>query len=280
MKKPVFNEKSDKLTPHMGLIMRILLEKYSSKVTNVDIANEIVNEIATSANGVADTSVSSIEIYVSNFRKLLKYSSSQNLSNISACGFSLMFYFILKEKTFSEFNYALGLLQIYLQKKHPVVHEHSEDIQIENPQDVFDFFNQIKSEDLASEGLNLFAEALENEISKICKYTDDDTKTYIYNYTKKERDTDAIKKIKIQRGEECQICRKYVLMSDGSKYVEAAHITPKSDNGVEKPSNILILCPNHHKEFDLGKRVILERNDSFIRFKLNEIEYKLDLSFK
>lgn len=278
MKKPVFIEKSDKLTPHLGLIMRIILEKYSSKVTNIDIANEIVNEIATSANGVADTSVSSIEVYVSNFRKLVQYSYSDNLTSISAQGFSLLFYFILKERTFSEFTYALGLLHKYLQKKHHVVNEHAEDIRIDNPQDVYDFFNQIKSEDLALEGLNFFAEALEPEIPKICKYTDDDTKTYIYNYTKKERDTDAIKKIKIQRGEECQICRKYVLMSDGSKYVEAAHITPKNENGVEKPFNILILCPNHHKEFDLGKREIIERNESFIRFKLNEIEYKLDLN--
>ena len=45
---------------------------------------------------------------------------------------------------------------------------------------------------------------------------------------------------------------------DGSFYIEAAHIKPKSQQGTETPDNILILCPNHHKEFDLGKREIIE----------------------
>lgn len=59
---------------------------------------------------------------------------------------------------------------------------------------------------------------------------------------------------------------------------DAAHITPKRHKGAELPSNILILCPNHHKEFDLGRNEIVERNGRLLRMKLNEREYSNDLS--
>ncbi len=50
--------------------------------------------------------------------------------------------------------------------------------------------------------------------------------------------------------------------------------------GPELPSNILILCPNHHKEFDFGKLLILERNENYIHFKLNGKEYTISLELK
>ncbi|MFH2029353.1 MAG: HNH endonuclease [Bacteroidota bacterium] len=42
--------------------------------------------------------------------------------------------------------------------------------------------------------------------------------------------------------------------------MEAAHIKPKHKKSKETPENILILCPNHHKEFDFGRRIIREHN--------------------
>jgi putative restriction endonuclease len=71
---------------------------------------------------------------------------------------------------------------------------------------------------------------------------------------------------KILRDFECQIYGKYILKKDGHRYIEAAHITEKSHKGAETPYNILILCPNHHKEFDLGKRNIIRRAKEEIIF--------------
>ena len=83
--------------------------------------------------------------------------------------------------------------------------------------------------------------------------------------------------IKRARNYECQICRGYVLKKNGDRYVEAAHITPKYLKGKETPDNTLILCPNHHKEFDFGKVDIIERSTSEIEFTMNGKRYLVSL---
>jgi len=50
--------------------------------------------------------------------------------------------------------------------------------------------------------------------------------------------------------------------------------------GSETYDNILILCPKHHKEFDLGNRQILTHNANWIAFMLNNKQYAIDLSRK
>ena len=93
-----------------------------------------------------------------------------------------------------------------------------------------------------------------------------------------KRDNKTIAQIKKLRGKKCQICGHYILQKDGDKYVEAAHITSKSEKGVERPHNILILCPNHHKEFDKGDRKIIDHTNDKIIFELNKKKYQIDLS--
>lgn len=92
-----------------------------------------------------------------------------------------------------------------------------------------------------------------------------------------KRDNKIIAQIKFIRNYECQICSLYILKSNGKKYIEAAHIIPKAQKGQEVPSNILLLCPNHHKEFDFGLREILLHDDSKIQFRLNDIEHTINL---
>lgn len=93
-----------------------------------------------------------------------------------------------------------------------------------------------------------------------------------------KRDNKTIAQLKIIRGFECQICKTKIKKKDGSFYIEAAHVQMKSQKGPETPSNILILCPNHHKEFDFGDRNIIEHAESKITFKLNGKHYEIDLS--
>lgn len=93
-----------------------------------------------------------------------------------------------------------------------------------------------------------------------------------------KRDNKTIAELKVLRDFKCQICGKQILKKNGGFYVEASHITPKCKKGSEAPDNILILCPNHHKEFDLGNKEIITYNKEGIRFRLNAVEYHVDLS--
>ena len=93
-----------------------------------------------------------------------------------------------------------------------------------------------------------------------------------------KRDYDTIDKLKKVRDYKCQICGKTIPKRVGGFYIEAAHIRAKKDKGPETPDNLLILCPNHHKEFDYGLRKIITHTKEFINFKLNGTEYNIDLS--
>lgn len=92
-----------------------------------------------------------------------------------------------------------------------------------------------------------------------------------------KRDNRTIASIKMLRDFKCQICEEFIIKKDGSPYIEAAHIKPKCQKGTEMPDNILILCPNHHKEFDLGDLQIIEYNGKMIHFILNGEEHKLKI---
>ena len=92
-----------------------------------------------------------------------------------------------------------------------------------------------------------------------------------------KRDNVTVGKLKILREFRCQICGTRIMKRDGTYYAEGAHIKPKREGFPETPDNILILCPNHHKEFDLGEREVLEHNSEYVRFLLNGNEYKISL---
>ncbi|MDQ2751619.1 MAG: HNH endonuclease, partial [Bacteroidota bacterium] len=91
------------------------------------------------------------------------------------------------------------------------------------------------------------------------------------------RDNVIIAKIKYVRGSNCQLCGTSIKTKNGTEYIEAAHIEPKYLKGKESLSNIILLCPNHHKEFDLGDRRIETHTDSFIKFALNGKLYCVEL---
>ena len=55
----------------------------------------------------------------------------------------------------------------------------------------------------------------------------------------------------------CQVCG-VVLESQNQRIAEAAHIRPISLEGPDQLSNLLCLCPNHHKLLDSGGIVILD----------------------
>jgi predicted restriction endonuclease len=88
-----------------------------------------------------------------------------------------------------------------------------------------------------------------------------------------KRDNRTITQIKILRDFKCQICQNTIKKKDGTYYSEAAHIEPKHRKGAESADKIVLLCPNHHKEFDLGELVIILQNKEAFHFILNGQEY-------
>ena len=93
-----------------------------------------------------------------------------------------------------------------------------------------------------------------------------------------KRDNKTIAQIKIARDFKCQICNSFILKKDGKRYIEAAHIISKSNKGQELPENIILFCPNHHKEFDLGDCQIKTHTKSHIEFLLNGRKYVINLA--
>lgn len=92
-----------------------------------------------------------------------------------------------------------------------------------------------------------------------------------------KRDNKTISLIKILRDFKCQLCGVSIKKKDGSYYIEAAHIKPKHQKGAETPDNIILLCPNHHKEFDFGSLKIINQSKDQINFILNDNTYDLNL---
>ena len=93
-----------------------------------------------------------------------------------------------------------------------------------------------------------------------------------------KRDNKTVAQIKFLRDYKCQICSTSILKKDGSKYIEAAHIKPKNQKGRESPSNIILLCPNHHKEFDFGDLIIKQQSNTNIVFSLNGQNHTISLA--
>jgi len=101
--------------------------------------------------------------------------------------------------------------------------------------------------------------------------------TITINGKRYKRDNANISRIKLLKGSACEICGKIIIKKDGSEYVEAHHITPKFDGGKETRSNIILLCPNHHKELHIGDSEILRRTDSMVKIRIGKDRFTIPL---
>lgn len=114
-------------------------------------------------------------------------------------------------------------------------------------------------------------------LERLLNYVDSEPEllTTISNIYK--RDNQLIAAIKFVRDSTCQLCGTKIQKRDGTFYIEAAHILPKNQKGPETLKNIILLCPNHHKEFDLGERQILSHTDAQLELELNGRNYSVQL---
>jgi len=91
------------------------------------------------------------------------------------------------------------------------------------------------------------------------------------------KDREIIQKLKEHFNYQCQYpnCNAYIPMKNGGNYIEVAHIKPVSKGGQSMIGNLLVLCPNHHKEFDYGNLTIEEQTIYSIRGILNDKQFEI-----
>jgi predicted HNH restriction endonuclease len=160
-----------------------------------------------------------------------------------------------------DFNKLLAIYEYYTGKKFKltfVSNDEKEQIELEK------YFKKTKSKaDILKDLENL---------------QDSDPEEIIVNHKTYKRDNKTIAQIKILRDFKCQICSTTIMKKDGSKYIEAAHIKAKHLKGRETLDNIILLCPNHHKEFDFGHLEIKLHDKKQIDFLLNGQRHKIKLT--
>ena len=92
-------------------------------------------------------------------------------------------------------------------------------------------------------------------------------------------DSKIVKALKAAAGYRCQFpgCNARIMKKDGTSYVEVAHIHPVAKGGKSILGNLIVLCPNHHKEFDLGKLTIVRQTPSELAGHLNSHEFTIKI---
>lgn len=135
----------------------------------------------------------------------------------------------------------------------------------------------IEQEELREIYSSIDKQALINELLKL-KSTD--PVSIEIKHKSYKRNNKTIAQLKIIRDFKCQICDIKIPIKNKKFYIEAAHISPKCEKGPELPENILILCPNHHKEFDFSNKRIIEHSKKHMIFEMNSKKYKIILELR
>lgn len=92
------------------------------------------------------------------------------------------------------------------------------------------------------------------------------------------RDTEIVTILKRKYDYKCQICGKSILVQNGEHnryYAEAHHLKPLAQvhDGPDTKENIIILCPNHHVEFDYSVMAIDPKDSCTILHKQENNPY-------
>ena len=94
--------------------------------------------------------------------------------------------------------------------------------------------------------------------------------------TRFQRDSSKVKKLKKLYGDKCQICSHTFEYKINQFYSEVHHYNPLKDNADDDFDNMIVVCPNHHAEFDynliaidVDGKSIIDRNSK----KIAEIHF-------
>ncbi|MCY7311881.1 MAG: HNH endonuclease [Chitinophagaceae bacterium] len=94
------------------------------------------------------------------------------------------------------------------------------------------------------------------------------------------KDTKIINALKKSADFKCQFpdCGQQIKKKGGGFYVEVAHVKSVSTGGQSVLGNLIVLCPNHHKEFDYGELSISEQTTDNLSGLLNGRQFEIKLT--
>ena len=92
-------------------------------------------------------------------------------------------------------------------------------------------------------------------------------------------DTKLVQILKEVADYRCQFpgCNSIIKKKDGTYYVEVAHVRAVSAAGRSVLGNLVVFCPNHHKEFDLGDLRITFQSIESLTGTLNGLPFSIEL---
>ncbi|MFB2578177.1 HNH endonuclease [Acinetobacter sp. c2-A9] len=114
-------------------------------------------------------------------------------------------------------------------------------------------------------------------LDKINKYSAETAVFVQINGRRYKRYNYLMSLIKQCRGYKCQFCDISIPVKDNGFYIETCHINPKSKQGSDSLSNILTLCPNCHKIFDLNDRLDEEHSEDRYQVTIQGTRYSVNL---
>ena len=93
------------------------------------------------------------------------------------------------------------------------------------------------------------------------------------------KDGRLVRGLKEAKGFKCEFpgCGIQIPKKNGGFYVEVAHIEPIAHGGKSTLGNLLVLCPNHHKEFDYGDLKLSTQTRNKLAGRLNGKNFSVDL---
>ncbi|HIC8923825.1 hypothetical protein CMU86_08295 [Elizabethkingia anophelis] len=252
------------LTP---LAYEISKKVFEGKLTFIDGKKQLVGDNKMNPNSAAD--------YINNFRRMLEGKKFTRTNN--AHSMEYFFENIYKDYGSSGLSNALTALRLHIE-----YYEGIQKVVMHKMRNIYSKYSAISidtpDEQEQKEIMReLKSKAKEDIITELKNLKPTDPEVVIINSKSFKRDNRTIAQIKVLRDFKCQICSTTIKKKDGTFYIEAAHIEPKHKKGCETPDNIILLCPNHHKEFDFGDRDILLHNKDVVHFSLNGLEYKISI---
>ena len=140
-------------------------------------------------------------------------------------------------------------------------------------------FNVVKRSDVLDNYVNKKHPTLDEKIKVALKNLSTEPKPMqkIIIERTLRNDTPIIRNLKKKYNYKCQMpgCNASIQKANGEYYIEVAHIASVSSGGKSILGNLLVLCPNHHKEFDFGSLIIQEQSLKILKGKLNSKKFMI-----
>lgn len=256
----------NQLTP---VAYQISKKVYESQLTFSEGKNQLAGDGRMNSNSAAD--------YINNFKYMMDGMRFTRTLN----AFSMEYYFesIFKDYGESKLSNALNALKLHIE-----YYEGIQKVRMHKMRDIYDKYfaaSPIESPDEQEQNeiiqeIHKQHKSKEDILEDLKNLKESDSEIVTINTRAFKRDNKTIAQIKILRDFRCQICGTTILKKGGGKYIEAAHIKPKHQKGRETLDNIILMCPNHHKAFDLGDRKIIIHTKKHIELKINDESFTLN----